>query len=95
MGLFSRNRPEVVAHPPPTSRTATTDTAAEALTDQLLDSLAGMLRTYGNRGFDIEAMSAAELRRRCEAWARHILTGTPAPLGEDWPRQAHSEKRPL
>jgi len=46
-----------------------------------------MLRTYGSRGFDIEAMEATELERRCEAWARHILTGTPAPLGEEEPEE--------
>ncbi len=54
-----------------------------------------MLRTYGSRGFDIEAMRAAELERRCEAWARHILTGTPAPLGEDRPEQADEKPAPV
>jgi diguanylate cyclase (GGDEF)-like protein len=64
--------------------------ASEALRDKVLDTLAGVLRTYGSRGFDIDAMDAAELERRCEAWVRHILTGTPAPLGE---QQAEEQQK--
>jgi diguanylate cyclase (GGDEF)-like protein len=92
MGLFSRGR-DVAGMNPPVAVSAETADAAEPLTDTLLDTLAGMLRTYGSRGFDIEAMTAAELERRCEAWARHILTGIPAPLGEDWPDEQR-EARP-
>jgi diguanylate cyclase len=61
---------------------ATRAAAVDAFADQLLDVLASVLRAYGSYGFDIEAMEAAELERRCDAWARHILTGTPAPLEE-------------
>ena len=40
-------------------------------------------------------MPAAELERRCEAWALHILTGRPAPLGEDWPEQGEDKPEPV
>jgi diguanylate cyclase (GGDEF)-like protein len=83
MGLFSRDKHGAKATPPTAVDAEAARTAAlEVIADQLLDALAGMLRTYGSRGFDIDTMEAAELERRCEAWARHILTGTPAPLGE-------------
>jgi diguanylate cyclase (GGDEF)-like protein len=83
MGLFSRVR----EHAPVTAEDAEPDNAdaSEDLRNKVLDTLAGVLRTYGSRGFDIDAMDASELERRCEAWVRHILTGTPAPLGEEQP----------
>ena len=82
MGIFSRGKPAAELQsqaPGPTDGTG----ATEALVDTLMDTLASVLRTYGSRGFDIEAMSASELEQRTEAWVRHILTGTPAPLGEE------------
>jgi diguanylate cyclase (GGDEF)-like protein len=86
MGMFSRDKHRADENSPTAVDTEVTHTAAlEALADQLLDTLAGMLRAYGNHGFDIEAMEASELERRCKAWARHILTGTPAPLEEAEP----------
>ncbi|MGB5179337.1 MAG: GGDEF domain-containing protein [Gammaproteobacteria bacterium] len=60
---------------------ATHAAVIEAFADQVLDALASVLHAYGHYGFDIESMEATELEQRCEAWARHILTGTPAPLG--------------
>jgi len=51
--------------------------------DAALDTLASVLRAYGGNGFDIDAMDATELQRLCEAWTRHILTGTPPPLDDD------------
>ena len=85
MGLFSRVR----EHAPVIAEDAepVDADASEALHDKILDTLAGVLRTYGSRGFDIDAMDATELERRCEAWVRHILTGTPAPLGEQQPEE--------
>ena len=96
MSLFSRGKHGADANPP-TNPDAEADrlAAAEVVADQVLDTLAGVLRTYGARGFDIEAMPAAELERRCEAWALHILTGTPAPLGEDWPEQEEDKPEPV
>jgi len=52
----------------------------EHFAERVLDTIAGMLRDYGSFGFDTEAMDSAELEQFCEEWARHILTGSPAPL---------------
>ncbi|MEZ5541550.1 MAG: GGDEF domain-containing protein [Pseudomonadota bacterium] len=93
MGLFSRNR-HAAADPPPVPDTAPAATTAAA-TDQALDTLAAVVRAYGNHGFDIEAMAAAELARRCEAWTRHILTGTPAPLNDDAQEADAEQAAPL
>jgi diguanylate cyclase (GGDEF)-like protein len=88
MGMFSRDKHGADGNSPIAVDAEATHTAAlEALADQVLDTLAGMLRAYGSHGFDIEAMETAELERRCKAWARHILTGTPAPLEEKEPGQ--------
>ena len=88
MGLFSRGRQGSGGNPLTATDAETARmTVAEPLADQVLDTLASVLRAYGSRGFDIEAMSAADLEHRCEAWALHILTGTPAPLGENWPEE--------
>ena len=92
MGLFSRAK--LAAEDDTLSQqTHSQDAdATAALAEKVLDTLAGILRTYGNRGFDIEAMSAAELERLTQAWVRHILTGTPAPLGEI---EAEDEAEPV
>ena len=88
MSLFSKDKPGADGNTPTAVAAETTQSAAvEAFADLVLDTIAGILRTYGSRGFDIEIMDAAELERRCEAWARHILTGTPAPLGEEGPQE--------
>jgi diguanylate cyclase (GGDEF)-like protein len=87
MKLFSR-RVDGGAGAPNTvlSNPQPTEAGAEcAITDTLLDALANLLRVYGGNGFDVEGLEAAELERRCETWARHILTGTPAPLETDPP----------
>jgi diguanylate cyclase (GGDEF)-like protein len=84
MSLFSRYKQRADKTPPPAETAAAADpAAAEAFADKSLDTLAGILRAYGSCGFDIESMEATELERRCDAWARHILTGTPAPLAEE------------
>ncbi len=59
----------------------------DAAADLPLDTLASVLRVYGSNGFDIDSMDAVELDLLCEAWARHILTGTPAPQGEGEPQE--------
>lgn len=56
--------------------------AAQDAADQALDTLASVLRSYGSHGFDIEAMDVADLEQQCEAWTRHILTGTAAPADD-------------
>ena len=90
MSLFSKDK-----HPADGNSAVEVDAAhaavIEAFADQVLDALASVVRAYGSYGFDIEAMEATELERLCEAWARHILTGTPAPLGDEADEQ--EEKR--
>jgi diguanylate cyclase (GGDEF)-like protein len=84
MGIFSRDKQEAKeSTQTAVSAEASKVAAREALSDQILDTLAGMLRAYGSQGFDIEAMEALELDRHCNVWARHILTGTPAPMDEE------------
>lgn len=86
MSMFSRDKHNAEENAPTAVAGEATQTAArEALSDEVLDTLAGMLRAYGSHGFDIEAMEAVELERRCKAWACHILTGTPAPMDEEEP----------
>ena len=95
MSLFSKDKHGAGGNTPTAVDVETTHTAAvEAFADLVLDTIAGILRTYGSRGFDIEIMDAAELERRCEAWARHILTGTPAPLGEEG-QQGQEKAKPI
>lgn len=95
MSLFSKDKHGTDGNTPTVADAETTHTAAvEAFADLVLDTIAGILRTYGSRGFDIEIMDAAELERRCEAWARHILTGTPAPLGEEG-QQGQEKAKPI
>ena len=44
-----------------------------------LDVMARLLRTWGQHAFDIDQLDAETFQQRCEGWARHVLTGTPAP----------------
>ncbi|MGB5259108.1 MAG: GGDEF domain-containing protein [Gammaproteobacteria bacterium] len=88
MGFFSRDKPGAGGESPAAGDTIAVDTSVpDELANRILDTLATVLRTYGSRGFDIDTMEAAELQRRCEAWVRHILTGTAAPLGEEEPEE--------
>jgi diguanylate cyclase len=86
MSMFYRDKHDAKKKASTEVPAESTQTAArEAISDQVLDTLAGMLRAYGSQGFDIETMEAVELERRCNVWARHILTGTPAPMDEEEP----------
>lgn len=97
MSLFSKNGDDKSDGSPVTptvdSDVASRTAALEYFADKVLDTLAGMLRDYGRFGFDTEAMDSAELEHHCDAWARHILTGTPAPLqGEELVEQETVER---
>lgn len=50
--------------------------------DVALDTIGGLLRAYGARAIDTDEVSAEQHAADCDAWARHVLTGTPAP-GQD------------
>jgi diguanylate cyclase (GGDEF)-like protein len=93
MGLFSRAR-QTPAEPRSAGVDADTVESTALPDDRALDTLASILRCYGNRGFDIESMTARELERRCESWIRHITTGTPAPLHEDAVDQDDDREKP-
>jgi diguanylate cyclase len=47
--------------------------------DQLIDTLAGLLRDYGRHAFDLERMDARRAQALFDQWAQHVLTGVPAP----------------
>ena len=95
MGLFSRVKQDVPPNPPAELDVAPVNVdASEGTEDKALDTLAAVLRSYGSRGFDIDAMDAAELEHRCEAWVRHILTGAPVPLDEEEPNELEEEVKP-
>ena len=53
-------------------------------TDHAIDTLASVLRDMGQLSFEVEGdADSTRFATDCEAWARHILTGTPA--GEEPP----------
>ena len=80
MSIFSKDQEKNTSRKEPEMTEEETRIAAiESFADNALDTLAGMLREYGRFGFDIEVMEAEDLRRHCDTWARHILTGTPPP----------------
>lgn len=47
--------------------------------DQLLDTLAGLLRDFGEHAFDLERQEARKTRSVFDQWAQHLLTGVAAP----------------
>ena len=47
--------------------------------DSALDALAAAVRTLGKYAFDTEQTPRASFAKRCEAWATHLLRGTPPP----------------
>lgn len=52
----------------------------DALLEAALDTVADFLRSYGAHGFDTDALRADRLQEICDAWAQHLLVGTPEPL---------------
>ena len=47
--------------------------------DAALDTLASVLRSYGQAALDTEQSSAQSISDRCESWARHVLNGAQVP----------------
>lgn len=76
MSWFSRRGGATTDAPPPGHNEPSSG-------DRALDTLAAVVRSYGEHGFDTQSMTAQELSRRCDAWARHVTNGTPAPVGGD------------
>lgn len=47
--------------------------------EKSLDLLADFLRIFGDFAFDLENVSAEEIRQRCDVWARHLIVGIQPP----------------
>ncbi len=47
--------------------------------DEATRTVASFLEAYGRHAFDIEQVDSKAVRRQCEAWVRHFLSGDPAP----------------
>ncbi|HHH27544.1 MAG TPA: diguanylate cyclase, partial [Polyangiaceae bacterium] len=54
-----------------------------AVGERALDALGELLRVLGDMSFDVEGEKASAFRRRCDAWARHLLIGAAHPEGAD------------
>lgn len=50
-----------------------------AVAEEAIDTLAHLLRTLGQHGFDTAKVKAADAESDLEAWARHILVGAAPP----------------
>lgn len=51
--------------------------------DQALDTLASLLRSFGNDAFDTADVPAQETRAECEGWAQRLTVGEGRKEGED------------
>ncbi len=64
------------------------DGQAPVSSEQSLDLLADFLRIFGEGAFDLEEISAPEIRERCDTWARHLILGIEPPdrpaEADDW-----------
>ncbi len=49
--------------------------ANDSSADQAIDTIASMLRSFGNDAFDTEEVPAEQTRSECEAWAQKISVG--------------------
>lgn len=58
---------------------ASSDDGTPIAADQAVDCIAELLRAVGENAFDVGETRAAEIRAFFEAWARHVLIGTPVP----------------
>jgi len=50
----------------------------EELAEQALDTVVGLVRSYGEGAFDTDRAPAAETHAICERWVRHVAMGAPA-----------------
>ncbi len=57
--------------------------AEQEVGEQLLDTLAALLRTWGEFPIEFESMDQATVREHFEAWARHALVAAPQPGSEE------------
>ncbi len=51
--------------------------------EQALDGVFGLLGAFGADAFDVDDTQASSTQRRCEQWARHVVTGATHPDAPD------------
>ena len=61
--------------------------------DLSLDLVAGILRVWAQHAIDLPPRDAAQISRELEAWASHLLTGTPRPGSSDEASRIKLKKR--
>ncbi len=75
--MFWKRREAPKAQPKPSAAAPSAKDAA--LLEAALDAVADFLRAYGSHGFEIEHWNPEDLEAHCQAWAQHLLVGTPEP----------------
>ncbi|HWA71728.1 MAG TPA: GGDEF domain-containing protein [Polyangiaceae bacterium] len=71
-----------VERPAPERSSGPTASAADD-SDQALDTVASLLRSFGNDAFDTDDVPAADTRSECEGWAQRLTVGEGRKEGED------------
>lgn len=63
------------------SQDATDEASALKLAngDEALAAAAGFLFDYGKHSFDLDRVDSDAIRRNCDDWAKHLLSGSPPP----------------
>lgn len=89
MGLFSKKRAPKA--PPPTSPEPEPATAEAPGIGPGDETLAGVIRVFGEKAIEVDDPAQEDFGARCEAWAQHLLAGAPAPVGAELP--GRREKR--
>ncbi len=79
MGFFTKKR----VRPMPSKTQSRGNSQAEIGPAE--EALAGVVRTLGRYTVQIEAPNQEDFSARCEAWALHLLRGSPAPVGPELP----------
>ena len=78
--MFWKKKPTDAPEPPSEmALSASGEKALDPLAEAALDTVVGMLRTFGRHAFEIAGGDLASFRQRCEAWAEHLAIGAPHP----------------
>jgi diguanylate cyclase len=72
--LFRRGEGDKSSERPAASAGSNHQSVSEA--DKALDTVAALLRTYGEHAFDTDEFDAATLNRECDEWATRIALGS-------------------
>jgi len=82
MGWFAKKAQTPAVEPRP----ARAPEADEAEIGPATETLAGVVRIFGRYAMEIDSPDEEDFPARCEAWARHLLMGSPAPVGSAVPK---------